>query len=58
MKPLSYLQNALIVGCVFATYWFMDSWWCFLWLVFWLQPSGKCECAEAPEEPKIIVEAK
>ena len=38
MTPFAYLQNALLLGAVFATYWLTDSWWGVLWLCFWLSP--------------------
>ena len=41
MTPLAYLQNALLVGAVFATYWLTESWWGWLWLCGWLYPSSE-----------------
>lgn len=55
MTPLAYLQNAVLVGAVFATYWLTESWWAWLWLLLWLYPSyPKKSDPDAIELPKII----
>lgn len=50
------LQNALLVGAVFATYWLSESWWAWLWLLLWLQPSeSKEEEDEEDQEPQRVI---
>jgi hypothetical protein len=58
VTPLTYLQNALLIAAVFATYWLTGSWWGWLWLLLWLGPAGKSESDKdaivLPETPRII----
>lgn len=55
MGPFPFLQNALLLAAVFATYWLTDSWWGVLWLVFWLSPCEPRTKEEEFELPRIVV---
>lgn len=44
MTPFAYLQNALLLGAMFAVYWLGGSAWGVLLFLFWLSPGDLCKC--------------